>query len=347
MIGNTYTIRWNSSGISGPVGIKLFQNGSSLGYIAQDVPNTGSYEWPIDSIIGVGPIRAGEHYQIQVKKSGVAAGLSGEFTISERETRTRPGTINPLYRALKDLEIKEIKYVEDRGGWLVAKIKNYYNVINRNVKFKILLLDRDMLEIHPYILTKHLNLNVGEEKTVYLIQKSSLGEVPFCGERVKVIVDPDNEIRETKENNNYLIRRIKTKTVDLAISITKVIFKRIYLHPRYRWKLIFKVKVRARGTGYESLSNVSVFWRMCKHGEDITRRSIFYRDIARNVSIRRGEEKEFTVNVPIQNANKKRHSGIFLKPGYDYDVYVEVDTPEKLCEINKHNNTRIFTISPR
>ena len=83
VIGNTYTIRWNSRGISGTVGIKLFQNGSSLGYIAQDVPNTGSYSWTIGNIIGVGPISAGAHYQIQVKKSGVAAGLSsGEFTIT-------------------------------------------------------------------------------------------------------------------------------------------------------------------------------------------------------------------------------------------------------------------------
>ncbi len=83
VIGNTYTITWNSNGITGPVGIKLFQNGRSLGYIAQNVPNTGSYSWTINNIIGVGPISAGSHYQIQVKKSGVAAGLSaGEFTIS-------------------------------------------------------------------------------------------------------------------------------------------------------------------------------------------------------------------------------------------------------------------------
>ena len=87
VIGHTYTIKWNSNGISGTVGIKLFQNGSSLGYIAQNVPNTGSYNWTIGSIIGVGQISAGSHYQIQVKKSGVAAGLStGEFTISNPST---------------------------------------------------------------------------------------------------------------------------------------------------------------------------------------------------------------------------------------------------------------------
>ena len=95
VIGNTYTITWNSSGISGTVGIKLFKNGSSLGYIAMDVPNTGSYSWTISSIIGVGPISAGTHYQIQVKKSGVAAGLSGEFTISNPPSSASITVTNP------------------------------------------------------------------------------------------------------------------------------------------------------------------------------------------------------------------------------------------------------------
>ncbi len=95
VIGNTYTITWNSSGISGTVGIKLFKDGASLGYIAMDVPNTGSYSWTINNIIGVGAISAGSHYQIQVKKSGVAAGLSREFTISNSSSAASITVTNP------------------------------------------------------------------------------------------------------------------------------------------------------------------------------------------------------------------------------------------------------------
>jgi len=83
-LGSTHNVTWTSSGVSGNVGIKLFQNGSSLGYIAQNVPvGSGSFSWTIGNIISVGPISAGANYQIQVKQSGVAGDMSnGNFTIS-------------------------------------------------------------------------------------------------------------------------------------------------------------------------------------------------------------------------------------------------------------------------
>jgi len=85
-IGSTYNITWTSSGVTGNVGIKLFRNGVSLGYVAIDVPvSSGSYSWTISDIIGVGPISAGTNYQIQVKQSGVAGDLSDAvFTILPR-----------------------------------------------------------------------------------------------------------------------------------------------------------------------------------------------------------------------------------------------------------------------
>ncbi len=83
-LGSTHNVTWTSSGVAGNVGIKLFQNGTSLGYIAQNIPvGSGSFSWTIGNIIGVGPISAGANYQIQVKQSGVAGDMSdGNFTIS-------------------------------------------------------------------------------------------------------------------------------------------------------------------------------------------------------------------------------------------------------------------------
>ena len=90
IIGHTYTITWNSSGITGNVGIKLIQNGHSVGYLkgAMSVPNSGSYSWTIGELEQVGPITVGNNYQIQVKKSGVASGVSkGYFNISVKSSK--------------------------------------------------------------------------------------------------------------------------------------------------------------------------------------------------------------------------------------------------------------------
>ncbi len=85
-LGSTHNVTWTSSGVSGTVGIKLFLDGTSLGYIAQNVSNTGVFKWTIDSIIGKGKIVPGVKYQIQVKKNGVTGDLSnGMFTISKKK----------------------------------------------------------------------------------------------------------------------------------------------------------------------------------------------------------------------------------------------------------------------
>jgi len=85
-LGSTHNVTWTSSGVSGNVGIKLFRNGNSLGYIALNIPvNSGSFSWKISksSIIGGGAILAGSNYRIQVKQNGVTGDLSdGNFTIS-------------------------------------------------------------------------------------------------------------------------------------------------------------------------------------------------------------------------------------------------------------------------
>jgi len=103
-IGSTHNITWNSSGITGNVGIKLFKDGKSLGYIVQTIPaSTKIFKWTISNIIGKGSISAGSGYQIQIKKSGVAGDFSnGKFTISSAMhsasiTVTAPKSTDTLY----------------------------------------------------------------------------------------------------------------------------------------------------------------------------------------------------------------------------------------------------------
>jgi len=98
-LGSTHIITWKSNGVTGNVGVKLFQNGKSLGYIAQNVPvgsGSGSFKWTISNIIGAGPITLGSNYQIQVKKSGVAGNISrGFFSIIKIIQKASINIANP------------------------------------------------------------------------------------------------------------------------------------------------------------------------------------------------------------------------------------------------------------
>lgn len=67
-IGKSYTVTWNSEGITNEsIGLKLFQNGISLGYITTYLPNTGSYNWTISGLNGGISILPGSNYKIQVR----------------------------------------------------------------------------------------------------------------------------------------------------------------------------------------------------------------------------------------------------------------------------------------
>jgi len=98
-LGSTHIITWKSNGVTGNVGVKLFQNGKSLGYIAQNVPvgsGSGSFKWTISDIIGAGPISVGLNYQIQVKKSGVTGNISrGFFSITKTVQKASINITNP------------------------------------------------------------------------------------------------------------------------------------------------------------------------------------------------------------------------------------------------------------
>jgi len=65
-IGSTKTIRWDSSGVSGNIIIKLLKNGTMLGSIDWNVQNTGNYSWKINDIAGT-PITPGNDYKVLVR----------------------------------------------------------------------------------------------------------------------------------------------------------------------------------------------------------------------------------------------------------------------------------------
>ncbi len=139
-IGQKYFIKWKSSGIIGSsVGIKLFFKGSGLGYIKQNVPNSGVYSWTIDSIIGYGKIKPGVKYQIQVKKSGVTGDLSnGFFTISDSSSKPSITILEPnqgtVWEAGKECIIRwKTSGIKSSKMLLVIFFKNRTNPFDKHV----------------------------------------------------------------------------------------------------------------------------------------------------------------------------------------------------------------------
>ncbi len=140
-IGSTHNITWNSSGITGNIGIKLFKNGKSLGYIVQSIPaSTKIFRWTISKIIGIGSISAGSGYQIQIKKSGVAGDLSnGKFTISSLKksasiTVTAPKAADTLY-AGKSFNIRWEKTGSMDSNVIIEIYKN--SIMQSNIVLKL------------------------------------------------------------------------------------------------------------------------------------------------------------------------------------------------------------------
>jgi hypothetical protein len=336
--GEPYTIRWTRIGETGVnVKINIFKDSiDSANFVGQLTgPNTGSKSWPIPASYGAG------RYILRIKgvdASGNDIGVHGDsalFNISACLAE-----YIPRINVMRDFEIKDIYYIYNRGGWIVARIKNNLNNFNGDLKFRVFFPDEDILLRHPLNYTKYLNMRAGAERVLYLVPNSLINDVPFCGKRVSVRIDPDNEIRETKENNNNLIKRIYIKKADLIINAprSELKIKKAYLKFSYKWRVMFKIHVKAGGAGYSSLSNVYVRWslyngrgrELYSHGFDI-------------FSLNHNEEKVLNVNKKFGHPGKHRSVRPRLSEGRYY-IIVRVSSRDRLCETNMGNNRYRFSI---
>jgi len=218
-IGHQYPVTWNSTGVTGTVGVKLFQNGASLGYVKQNVNNSGSFAWTIDNIIGVGPITAGSNYQIQIKKSGVASGLSGMFTISNPIRRVYPNISKVITNSninKANIQIQSLPdfmlYAESLGyiDWehkivkyhVAVKNKGSKNASNIPVKLEIYKRGRPghIIEtITDTIPSLPRNMTVSWNRTYQL---NDIGTYDFVFK-----VNPDAVVKEYLYNNNTSVRK--------------------------------------------------------------------------------------------------------------------------------------------
>ncbi len=342
--GNTYTIRWTKSGsMNANVKIRLMQGGRKVLAITDSTTNSGSYSWTVPSSVANGS------YYIRVKTIDNAVYDDGdEFNIKEKSGSTTVARIVRQYgnvRAFNDFEIKDIFYsyniqVYNHGGWVAVKIKNYVNNFDGNLKFRVFFPDTDTSLTHPLNYTKHLNMRVGEEKTIYLVPIALVGEVPLCGKRVRVMIDPDNEIVETKENNNSIEKKIYTKRADFNITISDLKLLKTYLISTHKWRVKFKIHVRAGGSGYTSLSNVYTYWDIAPRGEE----GVLFSEIpVPSFTINLNEEKVVSVDKKFGHPDLDHSIRPRLKAGY-YVITVKVMIFPRNCENAMTLGTRRFSI---
>jgi len=145
--GSIKTIRWNSTGVSGNVIIKLIKGTEMLGSIAWNVPNTGSYNWTINDIGGT-PIQPGNNYKVLVRSfndHSIEDQSDRNFTISSisitQKTVVSGKPSRPVVKAIE--KEPSLKVIKPRGGeiWEMGSIEEIkWEAINiRSSKIHLML----------------------------------------------------------------------------------------------------------------------------------------------------------------------------------------------------------------
>ncbi len=90
-----------------------------------------------------------------------------------------------------------------KDNFLVVRMKNYYNDFEGNLKFRIIIYQSGAF-VGKRDVVKHISIKANETKEIRFRSNPSI-----CGKDVTVIIDPDNEVKETDRHNNNLTSRIR------------------------------------------------------------------------------------------------------------------------------------------
>jgi 5-hydroxyisourate hydrolase-like protein (transthyretin family) len=317
--GYSHTIRWTTNGsMDSNVNIKLYQSdGETLErVIASRTSNDGEYSWYIPNSVS-----SGEYIIKITTMDNEVYRNSAVFNIIRNLSRSG-------FPQMRDFELKDIRFTFTRGGWVTAKIKNRINAFRGDLKFKVTVLTR---RPETFYITKSLNMRAEEEKTIRLLQKDRLGEITSCGKIVRVDIDPDNRFREMNEENNSIGKLIYPKVVDLSIEISDFHWRREDFKPSHKWRVMFKIHVKADGEGFDSLSGVKVRWSVYD-GE----REIYGYDYV-PTTLNLGESRVLEVSKIFGAPGQRYSVKPKLRAGRRYNVRVRISR-ERTCDKNNKNN---------
>jgi hypothetical protein len=264
-LGSSVTVSWTATGVSQHLKLQLVHSGGGLvGPIVSDLSaGTTSYSWPAGQYIG-GTATAGTDFVIRV--STVDNALTAESTMFELKAGSgiTEFTLVDLsaLQVQRNLEMLSVRYVFNRGGWIVARVKNHINAINMDVSFRLTFPEGGGPGAQT--ITRRVTMAAGAEGDMYL-QPLAMSGIPPAGLLTRVMVDgPTSQITETNEGDNT--REARLSLVDIRISAPRDDLELSRLYLQGGWDFRVKFKIRVSHNREHAVNNIMVKWEMFDSG---------------------------------------------------------------------------------
>jgi hypothetical protein len=263
-IGDNRTISWSASGVSQQLKLQLIRSGGALvGPIVNSLAaGTASYDWPVGQFIG-GTAAPGEENRYKIRVSTVDNALtadSPEFTLTNFLLVT--DVVFTTAFAARNLELVSVRYVFNRGGWIVARVKNHINAIDMDVSFRLTFPEGGGPGAQT--ITRRVTLAAGAEGDMYL-QPLAVSGIPPAGLLTRVMVDgPTSQITETDEGDNT--REARLAILDVRISAPRDDLELSRLYMQGGWDYRMKFKIRVSHNLEHAVTHIMVKWEMFDSG---------------------------------------------------------------------------------
>ena len=329
-IGADCTVSWSAAGVSQTLKLQLIRSdGTLVGPIINSLAaGTTSYVWPAGQYIG-GSAEPGENYRIRVATTDNALTAdSPTFALTNFELLI-PGV---AYLA-RNLELVSVRHVLSRGGWIVARVKNYLNPIDMDVSFRLTFPEGGGPGAQTVV--RRLTLAVGAEGDVYLHPLAPDG-VPPAGLLARVMVDgPTSQIDETNERDNTGEARFTILDVRVSAPRNDLELSRLYMQGGWDYRLKFKIRVTHNQSN--PVGNIRVKWEMFDSGGLMR----FAGGSWTIESLAGGEEWVKTAEQKFGQDGRRNAHHPKLKKGATYRVVASITSPDDFSR----NNTGGFSFT--
>jgi len=325
-IGDPCTITWTVTGVSQPLRLQLTRTGGDIvGVIADPLPaGTATYNWTAGQYIG-GTAGPGEDYKIRVAAAdNSAASKSPEFALTNF---TVGEFVFPGVAVLsRNLEMKGVRHVLSRGGYIVARVKNHLNAIAQDVSFRLTFPEGGGPGAQTVV--RRVNLAAGAEGDIYLHPLAPDG-VPPAGLLVRVMADgPTSQITETNEGDNTAEARFTILDVRVSAPRNDLELSRLYMQGGWDYRLKFKIRVTHNQAN--PVNNIRVKWEMFDSGGLMR----FAGGSWTIESLAGGEEWVKTAEQKFGKDGRRNAHHPKLKEGATYRIVASITSPDDFSRNN-------------
>jgi hypothetical protein len=245
--GSTQTITWTSSGVAGPLSIKLrladVPDAPPVADISASTDNDGTYSWTIPDSVTAG------NYVIRVRtvsESPLVYDDSAAFSIAACSAE------------LPDLELRSIRYTTDRGGQIVAQVFNGGRArFNQDVGFAFALIG-----VRGGLAPVTRRVDIASHALGNIDLHAFTPEsVPLSGMQTRVTLDWQRRIAESNEDNN--VQEARLAFLDIRCTAPNGLeLSKLYLHGGDDYRVKFHIRVQHNFP--RAIRNVRVYWELVR-----------------------------------------------------------------------------------